>query len=154
MPKVTFRCVNDDNFKAVIRLSDTLSPYQKTCVADNAISLAQAYLHRKSAWPRAIYAGKEPVGFIMVNLNVCDFPEEDRPSAYLWRFMIAGPHQGKGYGRAALDELVARLRKQQKKTLYLSCEMEGPMPYEFYLKYGFLDTNTVEDGEEVLKLFL
>ena len=154
MPKIKFRRVNDDNFRTVVRLSNTLTPYQRSCVADNVTSLAQAYLHRKNAWPRAIYAGKEPVGFLMVDRDDSRYPAEDRPAAYLWRFMIASPHQGKGYGKAALAELVSRLRREGKKTLFLSCEMTGPMPYEFYLKYGFTDTKTVDEGEEVLKLTL
>lgn len=154
MPAVKFRPVREDNFRAVIRLSDTLSPYQKTCVADNVVSLAEAYLHPRSAWPRAIYAGSDLVGFLMLSRDDSPFPDSDRPAGYLWRFMIAGPFQGKGFGKAALDLLVAKLRKEGKKTLFLSCEMRGPLPYRFYLHYGFTDTGEVEDGEEVLKLVL
>lgn len=153
MPKMTFRRITRKNLRTIIRLSDTLSPYQKTCVADNVYSLAEAYVNRK-AWPRAVYAGKNPVGFLMVDKDGSGFPAADHPAAYLWRFMIAGPFQGKGFGKAALDELVFRLRREGKRTLYVSCEMNGPMPYEFYLKYGFTDTKTVEDGEEVLRLVL
>jgi diamine N-acetyltransferase len=152
MNNVRFRRITVHNFKTVIRLSDTLDAYQRTCVADNVRSIAEAYLHRGSAWPRAIYAGNEPVGFLMLDRDDSGYPAEERPVLYLWRFMIAGPHQGKGYGRAALDLLMEKCRKEGVRTLYLSCETDGEMPYAFYRHYGFEDTNRREDGEEVLRM--
>jgi len=154
MPKITLRRITKNNVLPVIRLYDTLSPDQKKCVAHNAVSIAQAYAERKNAWPRAVYAGKKLVGFLMVNKDLTDGPAADRPTAYLWRFMIAGPFQGKGYGKAVLDEIVSQMRRIGKKTLYVSCTMDGPMPYAFYLKYGFTDTHVVTDGEEDLRLVL
>jgi len=152
MEPLTLREVTNENFKPVILLSDTLTDAQKKCVASNVKSLAQAYLNLEDAWPRAVYLGEEPIGFIMLHLHPDDdIPETDRPALYLWRFMIAGPHQGKGYGKAVLDMLVEKCRAEGKKTLYLSCDTDGPMPYRFYLKYGFIDTGKRDDDEQVLK---
>jgi len=151
MDELAFREVTDENFRAVVALSDTLSDAQKKCVASNLKSLAQAYLHREHAWPRAVYLGETAIGFVMLDLDPEAIPEADRPADYLWRFMIAGPHQGKGYGRRVLDMLVAKGRAEGKKTLYLSCDTEGPMPYRFYIAYGFVDTLRREDDEEILK---
>ena len=64
---------------------------QKSFVAPNANSIAEAYF-TKEAWFRAIYAGEEPVGFVML------FADEKKPEYFLWRLMIDKDHQGKGYG--------------------------------------------------------
>ncbi len=151
MNELTFREVTDDNFKVVINLSNTLTDTQKKCVAANVKSLAQAYLHQKTAWPRAVYLEEMPIGFIMLDIDPQDFPEEDQPILYLWRFMIALDYQGKGYGKRVLDMLVQKCREEGRKALYLSCHTEEPMPYQFYIKYGFIDIGRRDDGEEILK---
>jgi diamine N-acetyltransferase len=72
-------------------------------VASNAESIAEAYFS-KEAWFRAVYADETPVGFVMLH----DDPREHR--YYLWRFMIAGGHQGKGYGRRAMELLIEHVK--------------------------------------------
>ena len=99
-PAVTLREVKDDNVKAVMDLS--VAPDQEGFVAPNTVSLAQAFATTK-VWVRAIYAGDEPVGFVMVS------DDDDKPRYYLWRFMIDQRHQGKGYGTAAHRAAIARL---------------------------------------------
>ena len=152
MNKVTLKKVTDHNFHDVIKMSDTLTDYQKRCVAPNAISIAQAYVNQKRAWPRVIYLGKQPIGFIMIALWDDDIPVEDRPAYFLWRFMIAKDFQHKGYGKQALDLIVKKCQKDKVKTLYTSCHIEGEQPYQFYIHYGFVDTGIFDDGEEVLKM--
>lgn len=151
MPELMMRRVTDRNFKAVIRLSDTLTDLQKKCVAANVVSLAQAYLHRRNAWPRAIYWGTKLVGFVMVDRKPEDLPSEDQPAYYLWRLMIAREFQGQGLGKRVLDFLVNKCRQDHRRALYLSCHTEEAMPYQFYIRYGFIDTGTREDNEEILR---
>jgi diamine N-acetyltransferase len=150
--KLVFRRINEGNFRRVILLSESLSPEQKRCVAPNVRSLAQAYLHRRSAWPRAVYWGEEPIGFVMLDRFPVNFPEKDLPVYFLWRLMVAAPFQGQGFGKQILDLLVDKCRKEGQKFLYTSCDREGPMPYAFYWAYGFEDTGVVEDDEAVLRL--
>lgn len=150
---IELREVTPQNIFEVIKLSDTLDEYQKRCVAPNAVSLAQAYVSPQ-AWPRAIYHNDELVGFVMLALHDDDIHEEDQPAYYLWRFMMAKQHQQKGYGKKVLDLIVQKAKEDGQKYLYLSCEMEGDMPYRFYTSYGFIDTGIMDDGEEVLKLKL
>jgi len=153
MSKISFKRISVKNFDEVVKLHDSLTDYQKRCVAPNMVSLAQAYVEKKRAWPRAIYLGKKPIGFIMVALWDEDIPKEDLPAYYLWRFMITKDYQQKGYGKQALDLLKEKCKKDKIKTLYTSCEMEGNQPYDFYIKYGFIDTG-INDGEQVLKMYL
>jgi diamine N-acetyltransferase len=153
VPGISLKRVTKKNFHEVVQLHDSLTEYQKRCVAPNMVSLAQAYVEKKRAWPRAIYLGGKPIGFIMVALWDDDIPKEDLPAYYLWRFMIAKDYQQKGYGKQALDLLKEKCKKDNIKTLYTSCEMEGNQPYDFYINYGFIDTG-INDGEQILKMYL
>ncbi|MCR3906256.1 MAG: GNAT family N-acetyltransferase [Tenericutes bacterium] len=150
MNKLSLQLITDDNLNQVIKLSDTLSDYQKGCVAPNMYSIAEAYVNPGNAWPRAIYLDDKPIGFVMLSLTPDEI--EEKESYYLWRYMIAADYQNKGYGKAVLDLIVNKCKEDKKEYLYTSCEMKGDMPYQFYLKYGFIDTGVVAYGEEVLKL--
>jgi diamine N-acetyltransferase len=152
MVNLSLRPVTGDNFSQVVKLSETLTEYQKTCVAPNMVSLAQAYVHYDRAWPRAIYVDDEVVGFVMLALHDDDIPNDDQPAYFLWRFMMAKEHQQKGYGRRVLDMIVNKCREDHIKTLYTSAEFQGDQPLQFYLKYGFKDTGIIDDGEKVLKI--
>ena len=115
-------------------------------VAPNARSIAQAHFSDK-AWFRAIYADQTPVGFIMLY----DDPEE--PEYFLWRLMIAGPHQGNGYGRRAVELLIEYVKTRpgakELRTSYVP--VEGG-PEGFYRRLGFQPTGEVDDGEVVMRL--
>ena len=105
---ITLREINDDNLYQVLRLFDTLTPYQKNCMSPNAYSLSEAYLYPDLAWPRAIYLGEEPIGFVMLSIREKKIKVEDQPGHFLWRFMIARPFQRKGYGSKALNLIVEK----------------------------------------------
>ena len=154
MAKIKLKRITENNFNDVIALSNTLTEHQKRCVATNLKSLAQAYVHRKVAWPRAIYLGNKPIGFIMLDLKPEDIDKKDIPAYYLWRFMIAKGYQQKGYGSSVLDLIVEKCKKDQIKTLYTSCDIEEDQPLNFYLKYGFSNTQIMDEDELVLKLLI
>lgn len=141
--------LNKNNLFEVIKLYDTLTEYQKKCVAKNSISIAQAYVNPQ-AWPRVIYDDDVIIGFVMISTHDEDIPIEDQPAYYLWRFMIGYPYQKKGFGKEVLDIIIEKARNENQRYLYTSCEMEGSMPYQFYINYGFIDTG-LNDGEQILK---
>ena len=146
MAEVTLREITADTVRAVCRLE--VAPEQRGFVAPNAVSIAQAHFEPK-AWFRAIYAGEEPVGFVMLSVDT------ETPAYYLWRFMVAAEHQGKGYGRRALDLVVEWLRDLPGATELLSSYVRGDAgPRDFYLGYGFEETGDVEEGEHVIRLEL
>ncbi len=154
MPKITLKRVTSKNFDQVVRLTNTLTEAQKKCVAPNIASLAQAYVNKKRAWPRAIYLDHKPIGFVMLALWDDDIPKEDLPAYFLWRLMIEKDEQQKGYGSKALDIIKEKCLKDQVKTLYTSCDMKGDQPYQFYINYGFIDTGITDDDEQILKMYL
>lgn len=146
MSDVTLREVTRETLRDVLRLE--VSPEQRGFVANNAASIAEAHFSPE-AWFRAIYAGEEPVGFLMLS----DKPEE--PEYFLWRLMVGAEHQGRGYGRRALERLVEHVRGRPGATeLLVSVVQEEGSPQPFYEAFGFASTGVVEDGELVLRYAL
>ena len=101
---VTLREVTAATVRTICRLD--VSPTQQGLVAPNAVSMAEAYFE-PAAWFRGIYAGDDPVGFAMLYDPTRTPAPEDLATCYLWRFMIDARHQRRGYGAAALAQLIA-----------------------------------------------
>jgi hypothetical protein len=74
---------------------------------------------------------------------------------FLWRLLIDARWQHRGYGRAALDLIVSYLGTRPHADRLVTSVVPGDgSPVGFYLKYGFVTTGEVDDGELVLELFL
>lgn len=139
---ITLREITAETVREVCRLTDTLSPPKRYMVAPNAVSIAQAYFE-EHAWFRAIYADESPVGFVMLYDN----PEE--AEVFLWRYMVAEPHHGKGFGRRGLQLVIDHVRTRPgAKVLETSCGQGPGSPGGFYRKVGF-KRNGKMIGQEV-----
>ncbi len=146
MAEVTLREVTGETVRATFVLG--VAPGQEGFVAANAISIAEAYFEPK-AWFRAIYADEEPVGFVML------YDDPATPEYFLWRLMIDGRHQGRGYGRRALDLLVDYVRTRPAAAEVRSSYVPGEAgPGEFYRRYGFEETGELNHGQHVIRLAL
>ena len=145
--------INDNNRDAVLALSVR---EDQPFVASNKVSLRQADETNAEypgvARPFGIYADDRLVGFCMLAVNLEEEDEDDR--CYLWRFMIDQNEQGKGYGQAALKEIIRYFRDLGGERVLLSTEPENERGLHVYHKAGFLDTGCIDDGEAVLRLFL
>ena len=145
-PAITLREVTAETVRAICKLE--VRPEQRSYVADNALSIAQAHFVSR-AWFRAVYAGETPVGFVMLDENL------EKEEYFLWRFMIACEHQRKGYGKRALDLVVERVRALPGARELISSYVPGEdSPRDFYVRYGFVETGEVEKGERVIRLEL
>jgi diamine N-acetyltransferase len=152
-PDVYFKRITAGTVRAVCALSQTLSPAQRSMVAHNGDSIAEAH-YSENAWVRAIHADDTLVGFIMLHIG-SDYDDGiDCPGVFLWRFMIAGPYQGRGYGRLAVRRLVAHLRALGVPELYTSCGSGEASPEAFYRKLGFVPTGDWYGDEKELVLRL
>jgi diamine N-acetyltransferase len=152
-PDVHFQRITAKSVLAVCHLTDTLSPLQRDAVEDNAESIAQAHFS-DNVWMRAIYADDALVGFILLHIG-SDYDDGiDCPGVFLWRFMIAGPHQGKGYGRLAIEKLCAHLRALGVPRLFTSCVNGPASPEAFYRRLGFTRTGDHYGDEPELVLEL
>lgn len=152
--EVSLRQITMETMLGVCLLSDTLTVPKANFVAPNVYSLAQANFH-DYAWFRAIYAGKAPVGFMMI---VDGEPDEDKggkPVYFLWRFMIAEPFHGRNYGRQAIQRLVEYIvTRPGADELLVSCGLGEGSPQGFYETLGFKPTGEILDDEIVLRLTL
>jgi len=145
---ISFREVNADTVGEVCRLSNTLTEPKKNFVATNAFSIAQAHFEPK-AWFRAIYADEEPVGFVMLHDDAEQF------EYFLWRFMVAEPYHGMGFGQRAIELLVTYVKTRPKaKELLVSCGIGEGGPIGFYEKCGFVRNGKTYDEEVGLSMLL
>ncbi len=76
------------------------------------------------------------------------YEDPDKPEYFLWRLMIDHNHQGKGYGRAALEQVIEHIRGLPNATKLITSYVPGEdSPGDFYHLMGFVDTGEEEDGE-------
>ena len=153
----------DSNVKECIELE--VLPEQTKFVAHNASSLGQAYSTNSerglgsTAVAYAIYADERMVGFIMYaffNPKYEDDFNENKDYYYFWRFMVDKNHQGKGYGRAAMTQVINEVKQKpcgEAEHCYISYEPDNPMK-KFYESFGFEETGQVNYGENVAKMKL
>jgi diamine N-acetyltransferase len=129
-----------------------IKPEQERFVASVANSIADAYVHPDTAWPRLILAGDRVVGFVMGGFDPDS--EIDAFRAGIWRLAIAAEEQGRGYGRFAVEAVAQEARRRgQDRITVLWIPGEGG-PEEFYLRLGFRPTGEELSGEVVGELHL
>ena len=83
-------------------------------------------------------------------------PEDENPvDRYcLWRFMIDKNEQGKGYGQAALHEIIKYFKENDVDMIYLSTAPENEVGLHVYHKAGFRETGLIDGDEAVLMRML
>lgn len=147
---LSLREVTKDTVRALCKLDAGDGGMQ---VAPNAVSIAEAYFHDE-AWFRAICAGDEPVGFVMLyDPTLSASPEEHQ--FFLWRLMIDKAHQRKGYGAAAVALLIEHLRTcPGARALHVSHIRGADALARFYSRLGFRYTGAEDGGELVMALEL
>ena len=140
---IELRAITQDNFIDAFNLK--LAPGQERFVSHPIRSLAQAYVYRNQCQPFGIYADGKMVGYVMVIYD-WDVPEYD-----IWHMMIDASAQGRGYGGAALDEVLEYIRTKpfgDSDRVALTCNRDNPLARKLYESRGFAATG-VEDEDEV-----
>lgn len=152
---VTLREITPENRAAVEAM--VVSPLQVNFV-DSVIDSLDEADRTPQAMPRhwAIYAGEEPVGFVMISDNIPPGDPTLVGPYYLWRLLIDHRYQGRGYGRAALRLVVDYVRGRPGAVEFLTSVAPGTdgSPLGFYLNFGFTATDEYIDGERLLRLSL
>ncbi len=118
---------------------------QRRFVASNVFSLAQAKVSDRYV-PLAICDGEHPdvmVGFAMYGPHL--------PSLVPWidRLMIDRRFQGRGFGRAAMRELMARIQREWPGPLRISYDPDNRAAEALYASLGFELTGDMLEGERV-----
>jgi diamine N-acetyltransferase len=138
--------INEDNFSACIKLN--VAENQKSFVASNVYSLAQAWLYPENARPFSIYDDEIMVGFLMLDIDFHWYGEKN--VCYLWRLMIDENYQGKGYGKKALQLAIEYIKKNVKPDKIKTSFVPGNEAAEkLYISTGF-KANGEKDGDEIV----
>ncbi len=149
---VSLRPITIDNWVQCAALKPSAEQERAGFVSPNAFSLAQA--HFESWWePLGIYDDDLMVGFVMHGR----WPSSGVPSYHpevpvgvdcILRFMIDGNYQGRGYGRKALAQVIARIRQRPgAHTLQLSYDPNNLVAAALYASQGFRLTGKMVDEE-------
>jgi len=145
---VELRDITRDNWRSCVRLK--VAPDQERFVASNAVSLAQSK-YEPECVPLAVYDDDTMVGFVM-------YRPEDYGLSKIWfidRLMIGQQYQGKGYGRAAMEAVIARLKAIPGYNAVLISFVPGnDAAQHLYTSLSFEDTGEIEQGELVYRLAL
>ena len=155
---IELRKITDDNFDECVKLETRED--QKSFVASNIRSLAQAYLALTNndciPMPYAIYDNDIMVGFIMLSYNAAT-KNSDENAYWVWRLMIDKRYQGKGYGKGTMAkalELIRTLPQGKATAFILSYEPENIVAKALYASFGFVETGKLAYGELEAKLVL
>jgi len=149
---IQLREITDANRAAVLGLQ--VDPDQEQFVASVADSLDEAASTPEgSPWYRAIYAGDEPAGFVMLSWAATPTAEIIGPW-FLWRLLIDRRHQRRGIGRAALAQVVELIRAEGASELLTSYHPGQGEPWSFYERLGFRPIGAIDHDEIVLSLDL
>ncbi len=116
-----------------------LGEEQKRLIAPNASSLAEAYVD-KNLYPWAIYDQKER-GWEKPNSNMVGFTmyQLDSGVGFVLRLMIDERYQGKGYGEAAMREVIRKMKLcPAVEMIGTSHHMDNQVASALYKKIGFV----------------
>ena len=144
--KVTLEEITEDTLGEILELE--VRPDQTELVASVAVSIARAHFSRYS-WFRAIYVDDTPVGFAMLYLD------GSKPEYVLRGLLIDRRHQRKGYGTAAMRQLIEFVRSlPEARELELRYLPKRGVPIDFFARFGFAESGEEIDGERVMRLVL
>lgn len=138
--------ITKDNWMKAISLH--VREDQVNFVASNAVSLAQLnFLENFRA--KGIYLGEEMIGFALYGID------EDDHEYWMYRMMIDQKHQGKGYGKDAIQLVINEIKtikEERHQTITLSYEPANEHAKRIYEKMGFQEVEGfVIDGEQVAR---
>jgi diamine N-acetyltransferase len=146
--------ISDGNRAEVLALR--VVPGQEQFVSSVAESLAEAaeYPHAKP-WYRAVVADGTLVGFVMVSWDADPRPPEIVGPWFLWKLLIDGRYQGRGYGAEVVRQVAELVRAEGASELLTSYVPQPGGPAGFYGRLGFVPTGDVDgDGEVIMRLAL
>ena len=146
---VRLKDVTEDNWRDVIALR--LDAGQEDLVASNLYSIAESKFD-PDARPRAVYAGKRVVGFLMYDVQK---KKGRAQKVSIYHFMIDWKHQNKGYGRTALSKALEEIRAiLGVNKILIRYVPENPIAKPFYIIFRFVEVGRDRDGDVIAVLKL
>jgi|GEM_PF-92358 len=144
---INLRKITEDNFIDAFNLKLGVGQYKY--VSHPIRSLAQAYVYRNQCQPFGIYNDDEMVGYVMVIYDY-DIPEYD-----IWHMMIDVKHQGKGFGKVALEKVLSYIETKpfgDSNRVTLTCNKDNEAALGLYHSMGFRETGAADDDEIELSM--
>ncbi len=130
-----------------------VAPGQDHLVAPNPVTIAQAAYEQPGGYVWGLWDGEDAVGLLAM-IHPREYPHledgDDLEGAYIWRLMIGANHQGKGYGRAAIELCLDQARAWGLPRLATSVVDSDDSNIGFYERLGFRRTGGIVDDEIVL----
>lgn len=140
---VELREVTVENFDEVIGLR--VAEDQRGFLNPNVEAIAWAYVARECR-PFVIYACEVPVGYASYGY----IPADGR--CWIIHFMIDKGSQGRGFGRAALDELLARMAAESGgASVLVAVNPDNAGATRLYEAFGFQDTARRQNDEMIMR---
>jgi diamine N-acetyltransferase len=151
---LTLKTVTAENWEELIKLK--VREDQSHFVASNLYSIAESQFgfEDEGHWdfhPFGAYVDEKPVGFVMYGLNL----DHSRFQTFIIRLMVDEQHQGKGYGREIMRQVLDELCSKEKiKNVGISYEPHNEGARKLYASLGFVEPGELIEGETlaVLKL--
>lgn len=138
---VTLIKITRENWEECIDIR--VSVEQQKFVASNLYSIAEVqFLPNFEAL--AIYHEDLMIGFTMYGLD----PDDN--NYWIYRFMIDEKHQGKGYGKHAIKEVLTNLMKKPDcQLIMVGYHQENTPVHNLYKSVGFADKGIAPWGEQL-----
>lgn len=156
---IEFKEITNDNVADICALE--VFEHQKSFVAPNVLSLAEAYAYINEglfAKPFGIYSNSLLIGFILMGYGADSDPDEPaiaNGNYILWRLMIDKKFQGKGYANPVLQAAIGYIRTfpaGKADYVWLSYERENVHAKNIYEKFGFRENGEM-CGEEIVAVY-
>jgi len=135
---VILKNVTVENWQQCINLR--VNDDQADFVPGNLYSIAEAQFYPQAV-PLAIYDGEgQMVGFIMYGVDVTSGKWK------IFSLMIDKPHQGKGYGRAAMQQVINQIAAQPgRNEILVSYKPANRAAQGLYASLGFVEQKVSDE---------
>jgi diamine N-acetyltransferase len=149
--------VTNANWNVIARLK--VREDQIHFVAPNVYSIAESHYGYDEPdgsghwemYPFGIYDDGTPVGFFMYAYNFSNREFE----AFITRLMVDENHQGRGYGKFGMQQMLAIFRQDNRiHSVGISYEPDNEIARKLYASLGFVETGRMLENETVAVLRL
>ena len=148
-PLIALRRIDEDNREQVVAVGPREDQLRFVGTVAAALQDAADYPEAKP-WFRAVYRGREPVGFVMVSWDVEPDPPHIIGPWFLWKLIIDREAQRQGFGREVV-RLVSEIVRGEGASDLLTSYVEGKnSPAGFYARLGFRPTGERDENDEVI----
>ena len=129
-----------------------LGPGQERFVSSVAYSLVEADEHPEGNpyWFRVVRDDDLPVGLVMLSGDVEPQPPDLNGPWFLWKLLVDHRHQGRGYGREVVRQILDLVRSQGAAELLTSYVPGDGGPAGFYARLGFVPTGERDSQGEII----